>query len=105
MDPKALMAAFNNLFPPMAMEVDGVRRSWDGWDEWSITTEIDADAHWQTTRAAILCHRSQLATLPDYAAKLDEHHTELVGRQYFYRAFSLVNGGRSREKDMFEGLR
>jgi hypothetical protein len=28
-----------------------------------------------------------------------------LGRQEFYRAFSLVNGGRARESDLFEGLR
>jgi hypothetical protein len=35
----------------------------------------------------------------------DEHHRSLWGTQEFYRAFSLVNGGRARESDLFEGLR
>ena len=34
-----------------------------------------------------------------------EHHRALWGVQEFYRAFSLVNGGRTRESDLFEGLR
>ena len=29
----------------------------------------------------------------------------LWGAQSFYRVFSLVNGGRQREADLFEGLR
>jgi hypothetical protein len=34
-----------------------------------------------------------------------EHHRGLWGTQEFYRAFSSVNGGRSREADLFAGLR
>jgi hypothetical protein len=41
----------------------------------------------------------QLADLPA------EHHCSLWGSQEFYRAFSLVNGGRTVESDLFEGLR
>jgi len=33
-----------------------------------------------------------------------EHHEALWGRQSFYRAFSLVSGGRTRETDLFEGV-
>ena len=35
----------------------------------------------------------------------DEFHRSMWGTQEFYRAFSLVNGGRVRESDLFEGLR
>jgi hypothetical protein len=35
----------------------------------------------------------------------EEHHRSLWGSQEFYRAFSLVNGGRRLESDLFEGLR
>ena len=35
----------------------------------------------------------------------EEHHHALWGVQEYYRAFSLVNGGRRRETDLFEGLR
>jgi hypothetical protein len=34
-----------------------------------------------------------------------EHHRALWGSQEFYRVFSIVNGGRQRESDLFEGLR
>jgi len=33
-----------------------------------------------------------------------EHHRALWGRQSFYRVSSLVNGGRARETDLFEGI-
>jgi hypothetical protein len=35
---------------------------------------------------------------------LDDDHRALWGTQEFYRVFSLVNGGRARETDLFEGL-
>ena len=35
----------------------------------------------------------------------DEKHKAIWGTQEFYRVFSLVNGGRARESDLFEGLR
>jgi hypothetical protein len=34
-----------------------------------------------------------------------KHHEALWGSQEYYRAFSLVSGGRRRETDLFEGLR
>ena len=34
-----------------------------------------------------------------------DQHRALWGVQEFYRAFSLVNGGRNGESDLFEGLR
>lgn len=34
-----------------------------------------------------------------------EHHRALWGSQEFYRAYSLVNGGRAPEADLFAGLR
>jgi hypothetical protein len=34
-----------------------------------------------------------------------EDHRGLWGPQECYRVFSLVNGGRERESDLFEGLR
>jgi hypothetical protein len=35
----------------------------------------------------------------------EEHQKGLWGSQAYYRVFSLVNGGRKRETDLFEGLR
>jgi hypothetical protein len=34
-----------------------------------------------------------------------EHHQALWGTQEYYRVFSCVNGGRTVETDLFEGLR
>jgi hypothetical protein len=34
-----------------------------------------------------------------------DDHRSLWGTREFYRVFSLVNSGRTRETDLFEGLR
>ena len=45
-----------------------------------------------------------MQTFPDMGSWSDERH-ELLWSHPNYRAFSLVNGGRTLEHDVFEGLR
>ena len=90
---------------PMRVVVDGRARENVPWVDWMITTRIDADAHWQTAWAAFLCHVTQWASYRPLEPLLADHHTAILGVRTFYRAFSLVNGGRRRETDLFEGLR
>jgi LmbE family N-acetylglucosaminyl deacetylase len=54
---------------------------------------------------AVQCHRSQLSGLEGIALLDEADHRLLWGVQRYYRALSLVNGGRARERDLFEGLR
>jgi hypothetical protein len=54
---------------------------------------------------AILCHESQLVFYRQLKHVSQEHQKDLWDSQTYYRAFSLVNGGRSIEDDLFEGLR
>ena len=87
------------------MQIDGRERRATAWPEWAITTRIDTSAYWQQVWQAIGCHRSQL---PDYQALMDlpaEQLLNLWGCQSYYRALSLVNGSRTLEGDLFEGLR
>ena len=98
------LAAYQAAFGELVMHIDGIERRAHGWEEWAITTRIDTFAYWQQVWAAISCHQSQL---PGYQALKDlpeAHHKNLWGSQTCYRAFSLVNGGREVEKDLFEGL-
>ncbi len=90
---------------PMSMTVDGVKRLGIGWPEWMITTRIDADAYWETAWQAFLCHVTQWPGYRPIEPILPQHHDHLIGVRCFYRVFSLVNGGRTRETDFFEGLR
>jgi len=99
------MGLYSNLFGDLIMPVDGVDRSWPGWPEWMMTAHLDTDAHWRTVLRAIQCHQSQVAEAVNLAKDCEREHAALLGRQYFIRAMSLVNGGRTVEHDLFEGVR
>jgi LmbE family N-acetylglucosaminyl deacetylase len=96
---------YESIFGNLVMEVDGEMRSSVPWKSWSITTCIDTKKYWRKTQAAVLCHRSQLETIPGLLDLEPELNRELWGCYNFVRVFSLVNGGRALEVDLFEGLR
>jgi LmbE family N-acetylglucosaminyl deacetylase len=93
------------LFGSIRYTVDGVERQPVGWEEWSITTRIDASAHLDTIVRAIKCHESQRATFHLLDGLPADTVCRLLCEQTLYRAFSTVNGGRAVETDVFEGLR
>ena len=104
-DSHEVVTAANEAFGGISMEIDGVRRSHMGWDDWQITTRLDNNGFLEEVQQAMLCHKSQM---PGYRAVVDRSLDELApmfGTGNFYRAFSLVNGGRKLETDLFEGLR
>jgi len=101
---------FINLIAPfmgdMTFPVDDQIRGENAWKEWMITTRIDMAEHCNNAWRAIQCHKSQLATLGALAEMQEESAAAVLAMQgTFFRAFSLVNGGRSAETDLFEGLR
>lgn len=90
----------------VSLMVDGAARNFYPWPNWSVTTRIPTAAHWETVKRAIAAHESQVATYGERLMNLSpEHHAAIWGQGEFYRAFSLVNGGRGVETDLFEGLR
>lgn len=99
------MAAYQEAFKKLTSKVDGVERQAHPWPDWEITTMIDTRAHADTVWKAIVCHHSQISVFDKLRTLEQEHHEALWGAQELYRAMSLVNGGRSRETDLFEGLR
>jgi LmbE family N-acetylglucosaminyl deacetylase len=102
---KNLLDVYQFVFGDLVMHIDGGERRGAGWPEWQITTRVDTLTYWRTVWKAVCCHRTQL---PDYhllEGLPEEKHKALWGCQTFYRAFSLVNGGRTVENDLFEGLR
>lgn len=96
---------YRAVFGEAVMPVDGVDRRETGWPEWAVTTRLDTAAHWRTVWEAVACHRTQLPTYHLLERLTPEQHRALWGPQGFYRVFSLVNGGRAIETDLFEGLR
>ena len=98
-------AAYEAALKKLTSKVDGVERQVVPAPEWGITTRIDTSAVWPTVWRAVQCHRTQMSVYKNLEGLPPEHHRALWGVQEFYRAFSLVNGGRVRESDLFEGLR
>ena len=103
--PEAAWVAYQAAFKKMVSTVDGVERQAQPWPDWAITTIVDTRAQWPTVWRAVSCHDSQVANYGKLAELAPDLHEGLWGRQYFYRAFSRVNGGRRQETDLFDGLR
>jgi LmbE family N-acetylglucosaminyl deacetylase len=103
--PDAPWAVYQAAVKKLVSNVDGIERQARPWPDWSITTEIDTRAHWQTAWRAVSCHESQVVAYEKLRHLSPEHHETLWGWCWYYRAMSTVNGGRRRETDFFEGLR
>jgi LmbE family N-acetylglucosaminyl deacetylase len=101
----AAMALYQKLFGELIMTIDGQKRGIAPWPEWAVTTRIDARSYWQCVWQAALCHRSQLPVAETGPRLLPDEHEQLWGYSAFYRVYSLVNGGRQLEDDLFAGLR
>ena len=102
--PEATWKAYQAALRRLVSTVDGVERQATPWPDWAITTVIDANEFWLTVWRAVSCHESQLAGYERLLDLSPQQHQALWGRQSFYRVFSLVNGGRARETDLFEGV-
>jgi LmbE family N-acetylglucosaminyl deacetylase len=97
--------AYQSAFKRLVSKVDGVERQAAPWPDWAITTVIDTADYWPTVWKAVQCHESQMSIYGPLGHLSPDHHRGLWGVQEFYRAMSLVNGGRDREDDLFAGLR
>jgi LmbE family N-acetylglucosaminyl deacetylase len=94
------------LMDEMTFAVEGQLRGEVAWKTWMITTRIDMAEHCHTAWRAINCHKSQLSTLGRLAEMHEDAAIAVLAMQgTFYRAFSLVSGGRKVETDLFAGLR
>jgi len=101
----ATWATYQAALKKLTTTVDGVERQVIPVPDWYATTRIDTSAVWPTVWRAVQCHRTQMSIYANLESLPPGHHRALWGVQEFYRAFSLVNGGRTRESDLFEGLR
>ena len=98
-------AAYQAAFKTLVSRVDGVERRAVAWPDWAISARVDTRDQWGTVWRAVRCHETQLAIYQQLGELSAEHHEALWGSQTFYRALSLVNGGREQETDLFTGLR
>ncbi len=98
-------AAYQAAFKTLTSTVDGVVRAAMAWPDWAITTQIDARDSWRIVWRAVQCHKTQMSIYKNVASLTEDDQKVIWGTGEFYRVFSLVNGGRARETDLFEGLR
>lgn len=96
---------YQSVFGELVMTVDETERGMVTWPDWAITTRLDTSPYWRQVWEAISCHRSQLPGYKELVELPEATHKILWGSQELYRTFSLVNGGREREHDLFAGLR
>lgn len=100
-----VVQAANDAFGGISMDVDGVTRHHQGWEDWQITTVLDNTKYMLPVQLAVQCHKSQLSGYGPIGEWSVPELTQVFGIGHFYRAFSLVNSGRKVEHDLFEGLR
>ena len=103
--PQNKFKVFKSAFKEMTINVDGETRQAASWPDWSITTRIDTVDYWPQAWQAIQCHKTQMTIFNELEKLPNETHRILWGSQEFYRVYSLVNGGRFLEEDLFCGLR
>lgn len=96
---------FEKHFKSLGTTVDGEERTVVEWPGWSVSARVSSEEYWETVWRAVCCHRTQMAIFGQLQDLDAEDHRRLWGSQSFYRVFSLVNGGRETEDDLFEGLR
>ena len=97
-------AAYQSAFKKLVCVVDGVERQATPWPDWAITTVIETQAWSSTVWRAVACHASQTAAYAALQTLAPADRAALWGSLSFYRAFSLVNGGRRVETDLFERI-
>lgn len=104
-DSEEFVQAVTPFIGEISFPVDEHLRGEVAWKEWMITTRIDVAEYSRTAWRAIQCHASQLPSLGPLAQLEEDAARSLLAMQgTFYRAFSLVNGGRKIESDLFEGI-
>ena len=101
---------FVNLIAPfmddLTFRVDDQIRGENPWKDWMVTTRISMAEHCHAAWRAIQCHQSQLPSLGALAEMHEDAASSVLAMQgTFFRALSLVNGGRKVETGLFEGLR
>lgn len=101
----ATMDAYQSAFGTFNKMVDGTPRQAVAWEGWAVTTRLDTSAYIDTVWQAISCHRSQLRDFEKLQRLSAGQKQTIFGEQTLYRAYSLVNGGRRTETDLFAGLR
>jgi LmbE family N-acetylglucosaminyl deacetylase len=103
--PRDLADVYVAVFGDLVMRIDGVDRRVVVDEDWAITTRLDTSPYEDTIWKAVFCHTSQLPAYSRLEQVPEQYRKVIWSQESYYRAFSLVNGGRAGERDFFEGLR
>ena len=104
-DTQAEADLYLSIFDDIVMNIDGVDRRVCIWQNWAVTTWIRAGEYGDTMLRAVACHRSQMPNFEKMLPELEKAKRPLCDLQTYLRVYSLVNGGRGIEDDLFAGLR
>lgn len=104
-DTRALWEYFEAVAGEVQIVIDDSVRKPVLWEDWAITARINGCSYWRTALEAVLCHQSQISGFGNLRRFSDEQQCRLWGERTYYRAYSLVNGGRAVENDLFAGIR
>lgn len=105
LDTRRLWEEFKSVVADISIQVDNTLREPVMWEDWAVSARINGCAHSQKALEAVLCHRSQITEFGDLKRFPEEQQCRLWGVRTYYRAYSLVNGGREVEDDLFTGIR
>jgi LmbE family N-acetylglucosaminyl deacetylase len=95
---------YKSVFGDVAIDVDGCRRRWLGWPDWSVSARLDTADYWSEVSEAVACHRSQIIGVTALETMRPIERRLLWGTQNYYRAMSTVDTGFGIETDLFTGL-
>ncbi len=105
-DDEAFVDAITPYIGEITFPVGDQMRGEIPWKDWMVTTRIETTKYCRAAWRAIRCHQSQLPSLGALTDLDEDAAVALLSKQgTFYRAFSLVNGGREVERDLFEGIK
>lgn len=102
-DTQAELALYEKAFGELVMTIDGIKRRAVGWEDWAITTHINIASYWDTVWQAVNCHQTQIVSIQSLEQVVVDGKPIWQSEGY-YRVFSLVNGGRKTEDDLFDGF-
>ncbi len=98
-------ARFEAAIGKVSINVAGHLREWLPWPDWAISARLDTEAFWPRVLQAVMCHQSQLGSLPAISQLPPAAQCQLWGPQHYYRALATCEAHDGIEHDLFAGLR
>lgn len=102
---QALADVYLSVFDDVVMKIDGTERRPFIWPDWAVTAHIDGSDYAEEVMQAVKCHATQIPNDEGFVGRLSANIEALCELQSFVRVFSLVNGGREIEDDLFAGIK